>query len=113
MDPSHGFGTSTLFGVPSNDLMTNVLYMNQAQLHASNNPYDVHVQRQFQYWQAVVRQQQAAMAAMPTAAPQAPPAPAPVQPVPSGLSGASGGFAIPQMPTAHLPQTSTNTPSNH
>ena len=66
MDPSHGFGTSTLCGVPSNDLMTNVLYMNQAQLHASNHPYDIHAQRQYQYWQAVVRQQQAAMAAMPT-----------------------------------------------
>ena len=92
-----------LFGVPSHDPQTNVMYAQQAHAHAVNNPYDARAQQQAAYWAEVVnRQSQASTTAFPqTAAAAAAPGPSP------------GIFSAPQGPTAGAPVGTGPTQSFH
>ena len=68
MDPPT-FGSAPFFGQPSQDYMTNVTYMQNAQQFAALNPMNVAAQRQAAYWQEVVNRHAQALGAGQASAP--------------------------------------------
>ena len=65
---SNAFGQSMIFGQPRANYETNVMYSQQATLHAQAHPNDVQAQRQAAYWAGVVRKQAQALSAQAAAA---------------------------------------------